>query len=329
MTLSVTTASAQSLNGSGSSFVGPMMSKWTRDYKKAKDIEINYTTVGSGRGVQQFINQDTDFGFTDVPMNDDQLKSAKDKGGDVVHIPLVLGGVVAAYNLEGLKEPLRLTGPVLAEIFMGKIMKWNDAAIKELNPGVELPDMKIAVCHRADASGTTAIFTDYLAKVSKDWKEQLGSGTDVKWPAGEGYRGNEDLATAIAKTPGAIGYVDLLHALKNKVTTARMKNKEGAFVQPSLESVTAAAEGALTDVADDLRFSLTNAPGKDAYPISGATWAVVYTKQKGDRGQRIIDFLTWTTHDGQESVTDLYYARLPKGLIQKVEEKLKQIEVVK
>jgi phosphate transport system substrate-binding protein len=306
-----------------------MMSKWSRDFKKGKEIEINYTTVGSGKGITQFLSQDTDFGCTDAPMTDEQMQKAKAAGGEVLHIPLVLGGVVPAYNLEEVKEPLRLTGPVLAEIFLGKVTQWNDPAIKELNAGVDLPDKKITVLHRSEASGSTAIFTDYLAKVSKEWKDKAGSGTEVKWAIGEGHKGNEDLAAAINKTDGAIGYVDLIHALQKKIKHPKIKNKDGNFVQGSLEGVTAAAEGALTDIPDDLRFSLTNAPGKDAYPISGATWAIVYVKQNGDRGKRVADFLTWATHDGQESVTDLYYARLPKGLVQKVDGKLKEMQVGK
>jgi phosphate ABC transporter phosphate-binding protein len=321
--------SAQSLNGSGSSFVGPMMSKWARDFKKAKDVEINYTTVGSGKGIAQFLSQDTDFGCTDAPLTDEQLQKAKAAGGDVIHIPLVLGGVVAAYNLDEVKEPLRLTGPVLADIFLGKVTQWNDPAIKELNAGVDLPDKKISVLHRSDASGSTAIFTDYLAKVSKEWKDKVGSGTNVKWTIGEGHKGNEDLAVAVTKTEGAISYIDLIHALQKKIKHARIKNKEGNFVQGSLEGVSAAAEGSLNEIPDDLRYSLTNASGKEAYPISGTTWAVLYVKQGGDRGKRVVDFLTWATHDGQDSVTDLYYARLPKGLVQKVDGKLKEIQFAK
>jgi len=324
-----TPCQAQSLNGSGSSFVGPMMSKWARDYKKGKEIEINYTTVGSGRGIAQITSQDVDFACTDAPMTEEQMQKAKAAGGEVIHLPLVLGGVVPAYKLDQVKEPLRLTGPVLADIFLGKITQWNDPAIKELNAGVDLPDQKIVVLHRSDASGSTAIFTDYLAKVSSEFKDKIGTGTQVKWAVGEGHKGNEDLAAAINQTVGSIGYVDLIHALQKKIQHPKIKNKEGVFVQGSLEGVTAAAEGALTDIPDDLRYSLTNAPGKEAYPISGTTWAVVYVQQKGDRGKRVVDFLTWATHDGQESVTDLYYARLPKGLVQKVDAKLKAIQAGK
>ncbi len=323
---SSTLGQAQSINGSGSTFAGPIMSKWVRDYKKAKDIDINYTAVGSGGGIRQVIAKETDFGFTDTPLGDAELNKAKEAGGDVIHIPVVLGGVVPAYNLDGIKEPLRFTGPILADIFLGNIKKWNDPALKEINAGVDLPDMEIVVFHRSDRSGSTAIFTDYLAKISKDWKEKAGAGLEVKWPVGEGHKGTDDLADAISKTPGSIGYVELLHALKKKIQHAKVNNQEGNFVQGSLEGVTAAAEGALSAVPEDLRFTLTNAPGKDSYPISGATWAILYVKQAGDRGPRLVDFLTWATHDGQDSVTDLYYARLPKGLVQKAEEKLRSVK---
>jgi phosphate ABC transporter phosphate-binding protein len=218
-----------------------MMSKWTRDYKKAKEVEINYTTVGSGRGIAQITSQDVDFACTDAAMNEDQMQKAKAAGGEVLHIPVVLGGVVPAYKLDQVKEPLRLSGPVLADIFLGKITQWNDAAIKELNPGVDLPDQKITVLHRSDASGTTAIFTDYLAKVSSDFKDKVGSGKTVKWTVGEGHKGNEDLAAAINQTAGAIGYVDLIHALQKKIQHPKIKNKEGNYVQGSLEGVATAA----------------------------------------------------------------------------------------
>jgi phosphate transport system substrate-binding protein len=319
---------ADSLSGSGSSFVGPMMLKWARAYEKEKNVRVNYTPVGSGAGIRQFVEKETDFGCTDLPMTDEQLQKAGGAGA-VLHVPLVLGGVVPAYNLEGVREPLRLTGPVLAGIFLGKVKKWNDPDIQELNPGAALPDQEIRVFHRADGSGSTGIFTDYLAKASKEWKAQVGCGTSVRWPVGEGRKGNEDLARAIAQTPGAIGYVELLHALREKIPHARVKNRAGNFVQGSLEGVTAAAEGALTDVPEDLRFSLTDAPGKDAYPICGATWALVYAGQSGDRARNLVDFLTWVTHDGQESVTDLYYARLPAALVQKLEGSLKKVQAGK
>jgi phosphate transport system substrate-binding protein len=324
-----TACPAQSLSGSGSSFVGPIMARWARDYEKAKDVKINYNPTGSGSGIRQVIEKEVDFGCTDALLTEDQAKKAQAAGGDIVYVPLVLGGVVPAYNLEEVKDPLRLSGPVLADIFLGNIKKWNDPAIKEINAGVDLPAKDIKVIYRSDASGTTAIFTDYLSKVSNQWKEKVGHGTSVKFPVGAGEKGNEDVAAAISKTAGAIGYVDLLHALRQRIKHAAVKNKEGRYVQGSLEGVSAAAEGALAEIPADLRFSLTNADGKDAYPISGTTWAILYTKQSEARGKRLIEFLTYVTHDGQEAATDLYYARLPKGLIAKIDEKLKTITVGK
>jgi phosphate transport system substrate-binding protein len=319
-------ARAQSLNGSGSSFVGPIMTKWSREFENAKGVKINYGPVGSGSGIRQFLDKENDFGCTDVFLSDEQLAKARKVNGEVLHIPLVLGGVVPAYNVENVKEPLRLTGPVLADIYLGKITKWDDPVIKELNAGVNLPAMDIAILYRADRSGSTAIFTDYLAKVSKNWQRQIGSGPSVPFPIGTGFKGNEELAAEIQKTPGAIGYVELIHALQKRLPHARVKNKEGNFVQASLESVTAAS-ASLTNVPDDLRFSLTNTQGRDVYPISGATWAVLYVNQPGDRGQRLRDFLTWVIHDGQDSVTDLYYARLPLELVSKADQKLKALQV--
>lgn len=322
LTTELGTGRAQSLNGSGSSFVGPIMSRWSRDYEKAKGIKVNYTPVGSGGGIRQFLEKETDFGCTDAPLTEEQLQKAKAAGGEVLHIPLVLGGVVPAYNLEEVKEPLRFTGPVLADIFLGNIKKWNDPAIKELNSGVDLPSRDILVIHRADASGSTAIFSDFLVKVSKEWKERMGSGTTLRWPVGEGCKGNEEVAAAIHKTAGAIGYVELLYALQKRLQHGRVKNREGNFVQGSLEGVTAAAEQ--IEVPADLRFSLTYAAGKEAYPLSGCTWAILYVNPSSDRGKRLVDFLRWVTHDGQESVTDLYYARLPQRLVERVNEKLKE-----
>jgi phosphate transport system substrate-binding protein len=317
------TGRAQSLNGSGSSFVGPMMSRWVRDYEKAKEIKVHYTPVGSGGGIRQFLEKEIDFACTDAPLTEEQLQKAKATAGAVLHIPLVLGGVVPAYNLEEIKEPLRFTGPVLADIFPGNIKKWNDPAIKELNAGVDLPSRDILVMHRSDASGSTAIFSDFLAQVSKDWSEKVGCGTSLRWPVGEGHKGNEEVAAAIQKTPGAIGYVELVYALRKQLQHGRVKNREGNFVHGSLEGVTAAAER--TQVPADLRFSLAHAPGKAAYPLSGCTWAILYVNQSSDRGKRLVDFLSWVTQEGQESVTDLYYARLPKRLVEKVNEKLKEV----
>jgi phosphate transport system substrate-binding protein len=325
----VSSVSAQTINGGGSTFVAPLMEKWGSVFKKDKSITVNYVSVGSGAGVKQLIDESLDFACTDAPLTDEQLTATKEKGGELVHIPVSLGGIVAAYNLDALDKPLRLSGGVLADIFLGKITKWNDPAIKELNAGVDLPDQAITVLHRSDASGSTYIFTDYLSKVSPEWKKNVGTGTSVKWPAGAGHKGSEGLVDTLNRTPGAIGYVELLYALKNKQKFAAIKNREGNYCRASLESVTAAAKASLNDIPADLRFSLTNAPGEESYPMSGCTWVVLYVKQDKDRGKRVVDFLTWALHDGQEYNTDLYYARIPKGLAEKAAEKLKEVKFEK
>lgn len=324
-------AQAQNVNAGGSSFVAPLMDKWIAVYMKGKEGKINYVSVGSGAGIKGLLDETYEFACSDAPLTDKQLEVAKEKGGTIVHVPVALGGIVPVYNLEGLDKPLRLSGRVLADIFAGKVQKWNDDAIKELNAGVALPDKNIAVVRRADASGSTYIFTDYLSKVNGDFEKSIGHGTIVKWPDNTvAAKGNEGVAALVKQTPGAIGYVDLLYALKNKLTFAAVKNKDGNYVLGSLETVTAAAEGALNDLPADLRFSLTNAPGKDAYPIAGCTWALLFAKQNEGRGQRVVDFVKWAIGpDGQEYNTDLYYARLPKGLAQKTEELLKGVTVGK
>ncbi len=318
--------SVSRLNGGGSTFVYPMMSKWASEYKKAKSIEVNYQSIGSGGGIQQMTAKTVDFGGTDSPMNAEQLKKAKDTGGDVVHIPLVMGAVVPAYNLPEVNEALKFAGPLLADIFLGKVKKWNDPAIQQINPGVTLPNLDIAVVHRSDGSGTTYIWVDYLAKVSGEWKEKVGVATSVNWPVGEGAKGNEGVSGRVAKVPGGLGYIELTYALQNKIKYGSVQNRAGTYVEPSLESVTAAAANALKSVPDDLRYSITNAEGKDSYPISGTVWAVVYVDQPQDKGQAIYDFLYWTTHDGQQFAKALDYASLPAGLVEKLEKKLNLIK---
>jgi phosphate transport system substrate-binding protein len=323
------TARADSLNGSGSSLVKPMMDTWARTYEKEKKYRVDYIAVGSGQGIKQLLDGATDFACSDAPLSDEQLAAAKKGGGEVVHIPLVMGGVVPAYNLKGVDKPVRLTGKVLADIYLGKIKKWNDADLKGINPGLDLPDQDVIVVYRSDASGSSAIFTDFLAKVSPDWKEKVGSGTTVKWPTGVSAKGTGGVANLIDKTPGAIGYVELVFALEKKLKFGSVKNKEGNFVQASLEGVMAAAEAGLKDVPDDLRFSLTNVPGKDSYPICGTTWAIVRVQQPQDKANEVVSFLRWATHDGQEYATDLYYARLPKGLVERLDKKFALIKAVK
>jgi phosphate transport system substrate-binding protein len=323
------TARADSLSGSGSSFVKPMMDKWARTYEQEKKFKVDYIAVGSSAGVKQFLDKATDFACSDAPLTDEQLAAARKAGDEVVHVPLVMGGVVPAYNLKGVDKPIRFTGKVLAGIYLGKIKRWNDNDLKEINPGLDLPDLEIIVAHRADGSGSTAIFTDFLTKTSPDWKANVGTGTTVKWPTGSSAKGTDGVANLIDKTPGAIGYVELVFALQKKMKFGAVKNKEGNYVLASLEGVTAAAEAALTTVPDDLRFSLTNAPGKESYPICGTTWAIVHVRQPEDKAKEVVNFLGWVTHDGQEYATDLYYARLPQGLVERLDKKLALIKPAK
>jgi phosphate transport system substrate-binding protein len=315
----------QVLTGGGSSFVDPMMKKWANAYREAKGVQVDYTSSGSGNGIQQMIDKKNDFGCTDAPMSDEQLAKAKAVNGEVLHIPLVMGGVVPIYNLEGVTKPLKFTGEVLADIYLGKIKKWNEDPIQDLNPGVMLPDQDIVVVHRSDGSGTTYIFTEYLSQVSPEWKKKPGFGTDLAWPTGIGAQKNDGVAGQVSRSPGGIGYVELIYALKNeKLKYGSVRNKAGEFVLASLDSVTKAAEG-LKDVPADLRFSLTNAPGKGTYPICGTTWAVLYVKQPADKAKLVREFLQWATHEGQDMTADLQYARLPAALVSKIEERLKEI----
>jgi phosphate ABC transporter phosphate-binding protein len=315
------------LNGGGSSFVYPMMSKWASVYDKEKGVKINYQSIGSGGGIQQMTAKTVDFGCTDAPMNEEQLQKARAEGGAVVHVPLVMGGVVPAYNVPGLAQPLHFTGPLLADIFLGKVKKWNDPALVANNPGAALPDKEIVVVHRSEGSGTTYIWADYLAKVSPEWKSKVGVSTSLNWPSGVGQKGNEGVAGHIARSDGSIGYIELIYARQNNIPYGAVRNHEGEFVSASLASVTAAAEGALTHIPDDLRYSITDAPGKGSYPISGTVWAVVYSNQPAGKGQMVVDFLRWVTHEGQEYAEALHYARLPEGLVQRATGKLDQIKV--
>ncbi len=324
-TTSGTKPAVDRLNAAGSTFVYPLMSKWASEYNKAKGIKVNYQSIGSGGGIQQMTAKTVEFGCTDSPMNEEQLGKTKETGGEVVHIPLAMGAVVAAYNLEGIKTPLVFSGTVLADIFLGKITKWNDDAIKALNPNVTLPDLGIAVVHRSEGSGTTYIWVDYLSKVSEEWKKKVGVGTSVNWPCGIGSKGNEGVAGSVKATAGAIGYIELTFAIQNKILYGNVVNKEGAAIKPTMESVTAAADASLATIPDDLRYSLTDAPGKGSYPISGTVWAVAYVKQKPGTDTAIVDFLRWVTHEGQALATPLHYSTLPKGLVDRVEKKLDQI----
>jgi phosphate transport system substrate-binding protein len=317
------TASAQMLiNGAGATFPYPIYSKWFDEYAKVDpSVRFNYQSIGSGGGQKQILAQTVDFGASDGPMSDENLGKAP---GKILHIPTVAGAVVLTYNLPG-NPALKLDGDTIGGIFLGQIKKWNDPKLTALNPGTKLPDQEIVVVHRSDGSGTTFIFTDYLSKVSSEWKQKAGNNTSVNWPTGIGGKGNEGVSGQVKQTPGAIGYVELIYATQNKMPYAEVKNSAGEFVKPSLESITAAL--ATGDIPEDFRFSITNAPGKDAYPICGATWLLVYERQKdAAKGKKLVEFLKWAAKDGEKMAKDLQYAPLPDSLQQRV---LKRIDEIK
>ena len=314
------------LNGAGATFIYPVMSKWAHEYEKAKGVQINYQSIGSGGGIQQMTAQTVDFGCSDGPMNEEQLDKAKKVKGAVVHIPLAMGADVPAYNLDEVKEHLRFSGPVLADIYLGNIKRWNDPALKELNPKAALPDKEIVVVHRSDGSGTTYIWVDYLSKVSPPWKAKVGVGTSVNWPTGIGQKGNEGVAGQVKRSPGSIGYIELIYALQNNISYGSVRNKEGQFIRGDMESVTAAADASLKVIPEDLRYSITNAPGKDSYPISGTSWAIVYADNPGGKGKDVRDFLHWCTHEGQQYCAALHYSPLPKGLVKRLDKRLEMIK---
>jgi phosphate transport system substrate-binding protein len=316
------------LNGAGATFPNPIYSKWFSEYKKLhSDIQVNYQSIGSGGGIRQVTEGTVDFGASDMPMTDGQLAEAQGKlKTKVLNIPSVLGAVVPAYNIPGVSGEVKFTPDALAGIFLGKITKWNDKTITSANPGVNFPDKDIIVVHRSDGSGTTFIWTDYLSKVSSDWKSQVGSGTSVKWPIGLGGKGNEGVAGSIRQLQGSIGYVELIYALQNKITFGSVRNSSGNFVKASLEGVTAAAASA-PKMPADFRVSITNAPGKDAYPISSFTWLLIPMQSKdAAKGKILADFLNWMCTDGQKMTAELSYAPLPESVVQKEKEVIKQIK---
>jgi phosphate transport system substrate-binding protein len=312
------------LNGAGATFPNPMYQKWFSEYHKAHpDIQFNYQSIGSGGGIRQVLAQTVDFGASDGPMTDEQLAQAKTK---ILHIPTVMGAVVPAYNVPGVSSELKFTPEALSGIFLGKITTWNDPVIAKANPGVNLPNQTIIVIHRSDGSGTTYIFTDYLSKVSSDWQNGPGKGTSVKWPVGLGGKGNEGVAGMIRQMQGGIGYIELIYAVQNKIDYGSVKNASGTFVKASLESVTAAAASAKSMPAD-FRVSITNAPGKDAYPISSFTWLLIPEKSKeANKGKILADFLTWMVDDGQKMTAELSYAPLPENVAVKVKGAIKQVQ---
>jgi len=316
------------LNGAGATFPYPMYSKWFSEYHKLHpEIEVNYQSIGSGGGIRQVTEGTVDFGASDMPMTDDQLKEAQNKlKTRVLNIPTVLGAVVPAYNVPGVSAELKFTPDILAGIFLGRISNWNDAAISAANPGVKFPNQDIIVVHRAEGSGTTFIFTDYLSKVSPDWKSQVGSSTSVKWPKGMGGRGNEGVAGFVRSLAGSIGYVELIYALQNNIPYGSVRNSAGNFLKASLEGVTAAA-ASVPKMPADFRVSITNAPGKDAYPISSFTWLLIPQQSKdAAKGKILADFLNWMVSDGQSMTAALSYAPLPDNVVAKVKDTIKQVK---
>jgi phosphate transport system substrate-binding protein len=301
-----------------------MYQKWFSEYHKTHpDVQFNYQSIGSGGGIRQVLAQTVDFGASDGPMTDEQLSQAKTK---ILHIPTVMGAVVPAYNVPGVTGELKFTPEALAGIFLGKITSWNDPALMKANPGVNLPNQTIIVIHRSDGSGTTYIFTDYLSKVSAEWQNGAGKSTSVKWPVGLGGKGNEGVAGMIRQMQGGIGYIELIYAVQNNISYGSVKNAAGSFVKASLESVTAAAASSKSMPAD-FRVSITNAPGKDAYPISSFTWLLIPEKSKeAAKGKILADFLTWMVDDGQKMTAELTYAPLPENVATKVKGAIKQVQ---
>src|ERR1041385_8692634 len=313
-----------SLQGAGATFPNPLYQKWLSEYGKAHaDVKVDYQSIGSGGGIKQIKEQTIDFGASDAPMKDTLWRGAP---AEILHIPTVLGAVVLTYNLQGVAQPLRFSPEVVADIFLGKIKKWNDPKIAADNPGVTLPAADITVVHRSDSSGTSAVFTDYLSKVSPEWKEKVGAGTAPSWPIGIGAKGNEGVTGQVKNTPNTIGYIELVYAVKNNLPVAQIKNASGSFITPSIDAVTAAASASAGNTPEDLRVSITNATGPQAYPISSYTYILVYKNQKdAGKGKALVDFLWWGIHDGEGFAKALQYAPLPDDIVKRAEGKINSI----
>jgi len=321
-------AKAQDLTGAGATFPQPLYSKWFNDYAVKTGVKINYQAIGSGGGIRQFTDGTVDFGATDAPMSDEEISKLK---SPAYHIPTVLGAVVITYNLPDVTKPLNLTGPVVAQVFLGKITKWNAPEIVSLNPGVTLPNKDILVVHRSEGSGTTYIFSDYLAAVSPAWAAGPGKGKELQWPVGLGGQGNPGVAGQIRQLPGSIGYIELAYARQNKLAYAALKNAAGAFVLPTIESVTeaAAAVAAKLPPTTDFRVSIVNAAGKTAYPISSFTYLLVYqTQTDAAKGKKLIDFIKWAIHDGEADAAKLDYAPLPTNVVTLLDKRLTGVKNV-
>ena len=313
------------LNGAGATFPYPIYSKWFSDYNKIhSNIQINYQSIGSGGGIRQLLSGTVDFGASDPPMNDEQLGQAKIK---ILHFPTVLGAVIPTYNIPGISQELNFTPDVLVGIYLGKITKWNDPEIAKYNKGVNLPAQDIVVVHRSDGSGTSYVWTDYLSKISPEWQSKVGRNTSVNWPVGLGGKGNEGVTGLVKQTPGAIGYVELIYAVQNQIPYGRVRNAAGVFVKADLAGVTAAAAGYAKAMPEDFRISITNAPGKAAYPIASFTYLLIPTKIEDANKKEIIKgFLAWMLNDGQKAVEALSYARLPKEVVAKELKQISQIQ---
>jgi phosphate transport system substrate-binding protein len=314
------------INGAGATFPNPIYSKWFAEYNKQHpNVRINYQSVGSGAGIQQVTKQTVFFGATDGPMTKEQLQAAP---GPIMHFPTVLGAVVPIYNIPNVTAELKFSGPVLADIFLGKITKWNDPAIAKLNAGVTLPGSDITVVHRSDGSGTTYIWVDYLSKTSPEFLKRVGVNSSVNWPAGVGAKGNEGVSGLVRQTPGSLGYVELIYALQTKISYGTVQNMAGEFVKASVQSVTAAAAEAAAKMPPDFRVSITNAPGKGVYPISSFTWLLLYENPKDKtQGKAMVDFLKWALTDGQKYCADLGYAPLPEAVVKLEQAALAKIKV--
>lgn len=313
------------INGAGSTFIYPACSKWFDVYGSVNpNFRFNYQSIGSGGGIKQFSSKTVDFGATDGPMSDAQMAEAP---GRVLHIPMVMGAVAVVYNLPGVEKGLKLTPDALAGIYLGEITQWNDARITSANPGIQLPNTPILVAHRADGSGTTFIFTDYLSSVSGGWKLKVGKGTSVNWPVGLGGKGNEGVAGLVKQNVGGIGYVELAYAVRNNLPYASLQNKSGNFVEPSLDSTSKAAEG--VQIPADFRVSIVNSPNAGAYPICGFSWFLIYKDMSSDagKGKAIVDFIRWAVHDGQSYTKDLFYAPLPQDVVAMIDKKLDAVKV--
>jgi len=323
MVTSVAFADTTLVNGAGSTFIYPAISKWFDEYSKTNsNVMFNYQAIGSGGGIKQITAKTVDFGATDGPMTMDQMTQAP---GRIYHIPMVMGAVAIAYNLPGVDKGLKITPEVLAGIYLGKITQWNDPKIVSQNPGISLPNTSIVVVHRSDGSGTSFIFTDYLSSISSAWKGSVGKGTSVNWPVGLGGKGNEGVSGLLKQSPGSIGYVELAYAIENSLTYANLQNKSGNFIEPTVDSTSKAAVG--LNIPSDFRFSIVNSANPEAYPIAGTTWLLIY-KQMDDpiKGKAIVDFIKWAITDGQKLTADLDYAPLPDSLVEMIQKKLDQVK---